>query len=366
MDALTRRERLREMIRAELAKENPVEVARSSLELLAETSLVSAEGDQRPEQEAVRKAVAELREKHPKLFRDTTEAEAAPAEEAATPEPAPPLAQQPKPERDWLRVEGENTPAPPEKSAALVATPLPSCEAPANALGNRLADKARELTPPSPVDPAPPMLLGPDRPTPPSRYVYAGLAAVVALGVFGWVWSGPSPAPKPAKAPVAESAGAPAAQAAKPAAAKAPIAQAQKPPASPAPAEPSGTGSVPDAPAAAAATPAASSEPIGALTGVPEVVDTATLRIGGRIARLFGVEWARGGQGEDLARYLRGREVLCELAKTPDIYRCKVEAQDLSKVILFNGGGKATADATPELAAAENHAKTERLGIWRR
>ena len=100
--------------------------------------------------------------------------------------------------------------------------------------------------------------------------------------------------------------------------------------------------------------------------GVPEVVDTATLRIDGRVIRLFGVEWARGGQGEELTRYLRGREVACELAKTPDVYRCRVEAQDLSKVILFNGGGRATADATPELVAAESHAKTERLGVWRK
>jgi endonuclease YncB( thermonuclease family) len=146
----------------------------------------------------------------------------------------------------------------------------------------------------------------------------------------------------------------------------APAAQNPKAPATAAPREPTGTGSVSKPPAEATVTRAASSEPVGALTGVPEVVDTATLRIDGKVVRLFGVEWARGGQGDDLTRYLRGREVACELAKTPDVYRCKVEAQDLSKVILFNGGGRATADATPELAAAENHAKTDRLGVWRK
>ena len=37
----------------------------------------------------------------------------------------------------------------------------------------------------------------------------------------------------------------------------------------------------------------------GALSGVPEVVDTSTLRIDGKIVRLFGVEWERGAQAEN-------------------------------------------------------------------
>jgi hypothetical protein len=31
--------------------------------------------------------------------------------------------------------------------------------------------------------------------------------------------------------------------------------------------------------------------------------------------------------------------------------------------VLFNGDGRATPDATPELVAAENHARTEQIGI---
>ena len=65
MDAMTSRERLREMIRAELANENPVEVARSSLELLAETSLVAADGEGQASEEDVRKTVAELGQRFP-------------------------------------------------------------------------------------------------------------------------------------------------------------------------------------------------------------------------------------------------------------------------------------------------------------
>jgi endonuclease YncB( thermonuclease family) len=102
------------------------------------------------------------------------------------------------------------------------------------------------------------------------------------------------------------------------------------------------------------------------MVGLPEVIDTATLRINGRIVRLLGVEWARGGQADELAKYLGGREVDCAPANPPDVFRCKVEGRDLSEVVLYNGGGVATADAPPELAAAAARAKAERLGVWRK
>jgi penicillin-binding protein 1A len=34
-------------------------------------------------------------------------------------------------------------------------------------------------------------------------------------------------------------------------------------------------------------------------------------------------------------------------------------------VVLYNGGGRATADAPPELRADESHARSARLGVWR-
>jgi len=37
----------------------------------------------------------------------------------------------------------------------------------------------------------------------------------------------------------------------------------------------------------------------------------------------------------------------------------------LSEVILSNGGARATADASAELLAAEDEARSARLGIWR-
>jgi hypothetical protein len=100
---------------------------------------------------------------------------------------------------------------------------------------------------------------------------------------------------------------------------------------------------------------------------VPDVIDTSTLWLDGKIVRLFGVEWVRGaGEPDELNRYLRGREVTCEPASRPDKYRCRVDGQDLSRVVLYNGGGKSTAEATPDLKSAEDHARQAKMGLWSR
>jgi hypothetical protein len=99
--------------------------------------------------------------------------------------------------------------------------------------------------------------------------------------------------------------------------------------------------------------------------GVPDVLDTATLFLNDRLVRLFGVEWVRGaGDPDDLVRYLKGREVVCQPASQGETHRCTVEGRDLSTVVLYNGGGKASAEATAELRNAEEHAKRMRLGVW--
>ncbi|RVU21168.1 thermonuclease family protein [Methylobacterium oryzihabitans] len=124
--------------------------------------------------------------------------------------------------------------------------------------------------------------------------------------------------------------------------------------------DPPATGAV--APEAA---PPAPPPPPRALAGVAEVVDTATLKLGGRVVRLFGVEWAKGGQAQDLTGYLAGRPVNCQPA-AGDSYQCAVDGHDLSEVVLYNGGGRASADATPDLMEAERRARTEKVGIWRK
>jgi endonuclease YncB( thermonuclease family) len=71
-----------------------------------------------------------------------------------------------------------------------------------------------------------------------------------------------------------------------------------------------------------------------------------------------------GGDPEEFTRYLRGREVTCDPVENVDAYRCKVDGKDLSEVVLFNGGGRTTPNAPPDLRAAEEKAKTAKLGVW--
>lgn len=136
-------------------------------------------------------------------------------------------------------------------------------------------------------------------------------------------------------------------------------------------AEPAATGAVtPSRSVSAAASAAANAQTSRSsggqsLRGVPDVIDTATLSLNGEVVRLFGVEWAPGaGKPEDLTSYLQGREVTCDPAGGTDTYRCKVGEQDLSRVILYNGGGQPTAEATQELKAAAEKARESKIGVW--
>ena len=104
----------------------------------------------------------------------------------------------------------------------------------------------------------------------------------------------------------------------------------------------------------------------GEISGPAEVIDTATLKVGGRVVRLFGVVWVRGGQTDELARYLGKRAVSCRPVAGSDAHLCSVDGRDLSEVVLFNGGGRASPEATPDLVAAEDRARSERLGVWAR
>ena len=177
----------------------------------------------------------------------------------------------------------------------------------------------------------------------------AGAAALVAVAVAGLVVAGRDgtqvpPAPR-AQAPDSEPA----------------PAQTARAPAAPdtvTPPPESAGDPEPDAPAPP--------PPPNAVTGTVQVIDTATLRIGGRLVRLFGVEWVRGGQAEELARYIAGRSVTCQPAPGSETMTCAVDGRDLSEVVLFNGGGRASPEASPELVAAEDHARSERLGVWKR
>jgi penicillin-binding protein 1A len=135
-------------------------------------------------------------------------------------------------------------------------------------------------------------------------------------------------------------------------------------PATPAPAVPTA------APAVAAAPPSpvsAAPAPPPSLRGVPQVVDSATLRLNTAVIRLSGVEGTTGKPAEELGRYIRGREVSCQpVGDGAGQYRCTVGDYDLGEAVLLNGAGRAAGNAPARLRQAEQQARVAGRGIWAR
>ena len=107
-----------------------------------------------------------------------------------------------------------------------------------------------------------------------------------------------------------------------------------------------------------------SSPNAAAIRGAPVVQTTGTLEVQGRPIRLYGVDGIRGRAAREFRRYLGRREIACEPIGNGNEYRCRVDGQDLSRVVLFNGGGRAALSATPELRVLEQQARSARVGIW--
>jgi endonuclease YncB( thermonuclease family) len=360
------RERMRETIHAELDRINPTDDARRALELIIESSLRPSEvngelkltvidQDGKPrfvEKDGQRREftlqdlLEELRGRYGVLFRSAKPDATARAQPEQRPEKLEP------PQRDWLKLAGDATkpeseaPPSPAEPTPLQNPPLGKprihewSRNPLSSLKASLASKPGSRAEPA-IQPAPVAAEHEQvvssgvrtrswaRPS-----VALGAVALLALlGVGAFLFQGEEPA-----------APAPQAGAAKPSVASNETASTLQDP------EPSTTGST------------ASS---ASLRGVPDVIDTATLSLKGEVVRLFGVEWAPGGgKPEDLTGYLNGREVACEPVGSNDVYRCQVGNQDLSRVVLFNGGGRPTNDATPELKAAADKAREAKIGVW--
>ncbi|GJD52602.1 hypothetical protein OPKNFCMD_5368 [Methylobacterium crusticola] len=355
--------------------------------------------------------IAELRRQHPSLFLPPAPdaADAAPAARPAAANPGSPAAA-----RDWMmvapgsaapreavRAESPSRPATILQAAAArlgaslrrpaptpAAAVYPAAAAAPSAAGAASMPPAGPAAPaPDPIGPAPvPDALRPapaprpadgPRPAgepPPSearaseglrpgvarprrlpgrasgrKPLYAALGALVLVGAGYLALRGDEPAPEAGPSAVTASPGRRKTADARPGEAK--PGEVRPSDAAAAKREPVETGTLtPDAPAT--------------LAGVAEVVDTATLRLGSRTLRLFGVESAKGAQAGDLSTYLGGRPVNCQPAATRTAYLCAVDGHDLSEVVLYNGGGRATPEATPDLIEAERHARTEKLGIW--
>ena len=327
-DGKSPHEQVQALIRREIARHRPIEGALQPLEILAAASVRVVEDDGAARYEVIdengrprthdeggdprgltiAELIAELRTKHPTLFRPEPHDAADAAAESGKPDASPRRAP-----RDWLILaskERRNPAGEPgggfRRLRQRCAGMLDAFAARARPAGSRLAaamrGSGRALT----------ARLRSSAPSTRPLYAFAGLAGALALLILGllgaWIVT----------RRVAD--------------------RARNPPAAAVQARPA---RAPDASTAAAAgSPDAPSpgKPV-ALVGVPEVIDTATLRIEGKLVRLAGVEWARGAQSADLARYLGGRPVTCRPKGANDVYRCLVDGRDLSEVVLYYGGG---------------------------
>ncbi|WP_230529913.1 thermonuclease family protein [Microvirga roseola] len=363
------REEVRAVIRQEVDRLNPTADARRPLELIIESSLryslvdgtlritvIDPKGrprmidkDGRSIEFTIRDLLDELRESHPVLFQQSRALSPEPAAEAPPPlenpivherpVAAPPPPQPEKPRRDWLNVDSG------EASREAASAGLFGGETLRDFFASRQASPAtgdaarfhaaRDGFPIS-GHRARSFVDGlRERSLPRGRGFAIGallVAALLGLGTYSLFDS----EPEPPVAVAADSDG------------------------------PEATGTItPTTQAVADVAPAAAPSRPRSLKGVPEVLDTATLSLEGEVVRLFGVEWAPGaGKPEDMASYLGGREVSCEPAGGNDTYRCEVDGRDLSRVVLFNGGGKPTDEATPELKAAAEQARQSKIGVW--
>jgi endonuclease YncB( thermonuclease family) len=99
------------------------------------------------------------------------------------------------------------------------------------------------------------------------------------------------------------------------------------------------------------------------LSGRARVVDTATIELDGRTVRLRGVRGEGGAQTRELEGWIDGRPMAC-FPSVGGRHVCEVDGFDLAEVVLFNGGGRATADASPVLRRAERQAREARRGLW--
>lgn len=118
---------------------------------------------------------------------------------------------------------------------------------------------------------------------------------------------------------------------------------------------------------------------VAADAGAVAVIGGDTLRLGGQVVRLLGVEApdrgdhcsgvrdCGGAATSALAGLVRGRRVECALAGHDTLGRpyaeCEANGTDLSRAIVASGWARAKPGA-PELADLELHARQQRSGLW--
>jgi endonuclease YncB( thermonuclease family) len=98
---------------------------------------------------------------------------------------------------------------------------------------------------------------------------------------------------------------------------------------------------------------------------VEKVIDTGTLRIGGEIVLLAGVEGLGSPYRDQLAKFIeeQGSSVRCMPSGMR--HTCFVSEVDLALAALTNGAARLASDATDKYREAEGDARRNRRGIFR-
>jgi endonuclease YncB( thermonuclease family) len=97
---------------------------------------------------------------------------------------------------------------------------------------------------------------------------------------------------------------------------------------------------------------------------VSQVLTTDTLVVAGRQVKLAGVRGV-AERSRDLQAYIAssGNSLTCQPVGSR--YRCMTSrGRDIAQVVLQNGAGTADVDASADYRAAEQAARSRRLGIW--
>lgn len=103
------------------------------------------------------------------------------------------------------------------------------------------------------------------------------------------------------------------------------------------------------------------------VTGVPEVIDTAHLLVGGRSIALQGLRGLSGKPAQDLAAFIRnsGGRVSCNLLQEGYGCRTVTGGIDIGLTALINGAATVSADASARQAQAQKQAQAAHRGMWK-
>ena len=150
----------------------------------------------------------------------------------------------------------------------------------------------------------------------------------------------------------------------------APVPQQQAPAPQPQPTPPQNEPASGDTVAEHSPTPAPNESPSAApqrVTGrIDRVVTTSTFVVAGQQLELMGVAGEPSPYVEALSGWLaqNGNQLRCDPAG--EKYRCFTDrGTDVGGVVIFNGAGKADADAPPEYQNAQAEARAKHKGLWR-